>query len=111
MGGCRSANDKASKERQAPVQIAESEVFGKDSVVGLLHVTNAAAYFQNAGNKIRLIQAAPVVAMGPEALMAEAATALRPLAGQYVWARGELKGDILWSAEVNLMGEAPASRE
>jgi hypothetical protein len=107
MGSCRPTNDEESKEGETSVQIVESTVFGKDSVVGRLHVTDSAAYFQSGAKRIRLIQAAPMVAMGSEALMADAARALRPLVGRLVWARGELNGDIMWRVEVKVVRGRP----
>lgn len=84
----------------ARMQLHESTLYGKDSVLGSLNVTDAAAYFQDGNKRIRLIQDNPMTAKDANELMADAARALRALGGQFVWAKGELQGDIIWGAEV-----------
>jgi hypothetical protein len=83
-----------------PMQLHESTEYGKDSVFGSLHVTDDAAYFQDGNRRIRLILDNPVTATGTKKLMADAAGALRALAGKSVWAKGELRGDIIWGADI-----------
>jgi|SRR5687767_3505721 len=81
-------------------RITESPLYGRDEIVGVLHVTAPAAYYEAGDERIILVQAPPVTAMGASELMADAARALRRFAGKQVSARGDLQGNILWEAQV-----------
>lgn len=101
------AGDSIGQPPPSRTTVHDSNVYGKDSLVGVLHVAGEVAYIQDGATTIRLIQADAVVPTGSQALMADAARALRNLDAHVVWARGELKGDIMWGATVKEVTNAP----
>jgi hypothetical protein len=87
--------------KASTLRITESARAGEDEIVGVLRVDSAAAYFDDGERgRIRLIEAAPMTAVGSEALMARTAEVLRGFVGQKVRARGELQATVLWGARV-----------
>lgn len=82
--------------------VIESEQYGGDTIVGILHVSAAEAYFEDGIRKTSLIIAAPIVGLDAAHLKAEAAQSVRASAGKMVHARGDLQGSILWDATVVL---------
>lgn len=78
-----------------------------DEVTGVLEVTEHEAAIEAEG-RIRLIHVSPVTRVDLDPLFDEMADQVRFLDGQRVTARGELRGDILWSAQVKTAGEEPA---
>jgi hypothetical protein len=81
-------------------RVEESTRYGEDRVTGLLHVTDTEAYIESGPRRLGLVSAAPITAVGLEALLAQTAAELRPRAGARVRARGDLQGDVLWDAQV-----------
>jgi hypothetical protein len=80
--------------------VTQSPQYAEDEIIGVLHVTPAAAYYQIGETTISVVQAPAVTGRGSSALMAETAGALRHFIGKRVRTRGDLQGAILWEAQV-----------
>ena len=87
------------------LRIQTSDEFGADRVAGVLRVIATEARLEGGGRVVRLVQAPPQTAESLESLLGRTASALRHLEGRRVEVRGELQGDLLWSAEVEDPGE------
>jgi hypothetical protein len=70
-----------------------------DEVTGILEVTAHEATIEAEG-RIRLIHVSPQTRVNLDPLFEEMADQVRFLGGQRVTATGDLRGDVLWSAEV-----------
>jgi hypothetical protein len=78
-----------------------------DEVTGVLEVTEHEAAIRAEG-RIRLIHVSPQTRVDLDPLFDQMADQVRFLDGQRVTATGELRGDILWSAQVKTAVEEPA---
>jgi hypothetical protein len=100
-GGAVTACDRPSDSvGTTTTKLEEASRYGADRVTGLLHVTSDAAYFDYRGRRIRLVSAAPMTAVGTQALLKRTAEDLRHLDGKLARAQGDLQGDILWGAQL-----------
>ena len=77
-----------------------------DEVTGVLEVTEHEAAIE-ADGRIRLIHVSPVTRVDLDPLFDQMADQVRFLDGQRVTATGELRGDVLWSAQVKTAVEEP----
>jgi hypothetical protein len=75
-----------------------------DEVTGVLEVTEHEATIEAEG-RIRLIHVSPQTGVNLDPLFDEMANQVRSLDGQEVTATGELRGDVLWSAQVKTAAE------
>ena len=82
------------------LRVERSQEFGADRVAGMLRVIATEARLEGGGRVVRLVQAPPQTAESLESLLGRTASALRHLEGRRVEVRGELQGDLLWSADV-----------
>lgn len=79
-----------------------------DEVTGVLEVTEHEAAIEAEG-RIRLIHVAPVTRVDLDPLFDQMADQVRFMNGQRVTATGELRGDVLWSAQVKTAAEEDAA--
>jgi hypothetical protein len=79
-----------------------------DEVTGVLEVTEHEATIEAEG-RIRLIHVSPQTRVNLDPLFDQMADQVRSLDGQRVTATGELRGDVLWSAQVKTAAEEDAA--
>ncbi len=84
-------------------QVEQSPRYGNDRITGILHVTDAEAYFDYRDGRIVLVSAAPMTAVAAETLVMQTAGHLQGMNASRVRAQGDLQGNILWGALVSPM--------